>query len=176
MRLLCAQACKACLAAAERGAGIKKRGIYRDAVRSSGSHFVKSSGLRWISLMLLLPVSWANRTWAFPFLSVLAPSERYAKEAGKQHKKITDWARLMLFQLKRWLPAREIIAVGDSSYAVLEFLACVGKQLSFITGLRLDAALYEPAPVRIPGAFKHSEIRRNQRNKSVATGRSYSPV
>jgi hypothetical protein len=133
------------------GARIKKRGIYRDGVRSSGTHFVKSSGLRWISLMLLLPVGWANRIWALPFLTVLAPSERYAKQAGKQHKKITDWARLMLFQLKRWLPNREIIAVGDSSYAVLEFLASVGKELTFITRLRLDAALYEPAPARVPG-------------------------
>lgn len=101
--------------------------------------------------MLLLPVSWANRVWALPFLTVLAPSEHYAKGQGKQHKKITDWAKAMLFQLKRWLPDRDIIAVGDSSYAVLEFLAPVGKKLTFITRLRLDAALYEPAPPRQPG-------------------------
>jgi len=43
------------------GGKIKKRGIYRDSVRSSHSHFVKCSGLRWISLMLLLPISWAER-------------------------------------------------------------------------------------------------------------------
>lgn len=43
------------------GSKIKKRGIDSDSVRSSKSHFVKSSGLRWISLMLLVPVSWANR-------------------------------------------------------------------------------------------------------------------
>jgi hypothetical protein len=133
------------------GGRIKKRGIYRDSVRSSGSHFVKSSGLRWISLMLLVPVSWANRIWALPFLTVLAPSERYAKKAGKQHKKITDWARVMLLQLKRWLPDRKIIAVGDNSYAVMDFLDSVRKELTFITRLRLDAALYEPAPARIPG-------------------------
>ena len=133
------------------GGSIKKRGIYRDGVRSSGSHFVKCSGLRWISLMLLVPVSWANRVWALPFLTVLAPSERYAKEADKQHKKITDWAKGMLLQLKRWVPEREIIAVGDSSYAVMDFLDSVRKKLTFITRLRLDAALYEPAPARVPG-------------------------
>jgi hypothetical protein len=133
------------------GAQIKKRGIYRDGVRSSGSHFVKSSGLRWISLMLLLPISWANRVWALPFLTVLAPSARYAQQQGKQHKKITDWTTGMLFQLKRWLAHREIIAIGDSTYAVLEFLAAVGKELTFITRLRLDAALYAPAPQRKPG-------------------------
>jgi hypothetical protein len=133
------------------GSKISKRGIYRDGVRSSGSHFVKSSGLRWISIILLVPVSWAQRTWALPFFTVLAPSERYSKQAGKTHKKLTDWARQMLLQVKRWLPDREVIAVGDSSYAVLELLAAVSGRLTFITRLRLDAALYDPAPAREPG-------------------------
>ena len=65
------------------GSKIKKRGIYRDAVRSSGTHFAKSSGLRWISMMLLLPIDWAARVWALPFLTVLAPSERYSQQQGK---------------------------------------------------------------------------------------------
>ena len=43
------------------GPKIKARGIYRDPVRSSRGHFVKASGLRWISVMLLAPVPWAGR-------------------------------------------------------------------------------------------------------------------
>jgi hypothetical protein len=54
------------------------RGIYRERVRSSSSHFVKRSGLRWISLLLLVPIGWAKRVWALPFLTALAPSEPYA--------------------------------------------------------------------------------------------------
>ena len=133
------------------GRKIEKRGIYRDGVRSSGTHFVKSSGLRWISLMLLVPISWASRVWALPFLTVLAPSQRYAQKQGKEHKKITDWARQMLLKVKRWLPKRELIAVGDSSYAVIELLAAIRQHFPMITRLRLDAALYEPAPERVPG-------------------------
>jgi len=38
------------------GAKIKARGIYRDPVRSSKGHFVKTSGLRWLSAMLLVHV------------------------------------------------------------------------------------------------------------------------
>jgi hypothetical protein len=49
------------------GAKIKARGIYRDPVRSSDSHFVKASGLRWLSLMLLPEIPWAGRIWALPF-------------------------------------------------------------------------------------------------------------
>ncbi|MBE7174623.1 MAG: transposase, partial [Williamsia sp.] len=38
-----------------RGKRIAAKGIYRDPVRSSDSHFVKASGLRWMSLMVLAP-------------------------------------------------------------------------------------------------------------------------
>lgn len=133
------------------GRKITARGIYRDNVRSSHSYFVKSSGLRWISLMLLVPVGWAKRIWALPFLTVLAPSERYAQQQGRQHKKLTDWARQMLLQVKRWLPDRQIVVVGDSSYSVIELLDAVRKQVTMITRLRMDAALYTPVPPRIPG-------------------------
>jgi hypothetical protein len=52
--------------ARRRSPRLAARGIYRDAVRSSHSHFVKASGLRWVCLMLLVPISWAARTWALP--------------------------------------------------------------------------------------------------------------
>jgi hypothetical protein len=72
------------------GKKIAARGIYRDPVRSTHDHFVKSSGLRWVCVMLLVEIPWASRVWALPFLSVLAPSERYAAKRGKRHKKITE--------------------------------------------------------------------------------------
>lgn len=130
-----------------RGANIKAKGIYRDPVRSSQSHMVKASGLRWLSLMLLAPIPWAQRVWALPFLTVLAPSERYYEKKGRKHKKLTDWARQMLFQLRRWLPKRTLVVVADSSYAVIELLARMFElknPICMITRFRLDAALYEP--------------------------------
>ena len=133
------------------GARIRARGIYRDPVRSSHGHFVKASGLRWISLMLLAPIPWAGRVWALPFLTVLAPSERYARESGRRHKLLTDWARQMLLQVARWLPERPIIVVADMSYAAIELLATVRRHLTVITRLRLDARLFDPPPVRPPG-------------------------
>lgn len=135
------------------GKRIAARGIYRDPVRSSHEHVVKASGLRWISLMLLVPIPWAQRVWALPFLSVLAPSERYHETCGKRHKTLSEWARQMLKQVRRWLPMREIVVVADSTYAALEFLASVSQLLlpvHVVTRLRLDAALYDPAPPRQP--------------------------
>ena len=39
-----------------RGAKIAAKGISRDPIRSSKSFFVKTSGLRWLSRMLLVPI------------------------------------------------------------------------------------------------------------------------
>jgi hypothetical protein len=136
-----------------RGKRIAAKGIYRDPVRSSHAHFVKASGLRWICLMLLVPIPWAGRVWALPFLTALAPSERYDQDQGRRHKTLTDWARQLLLVVRRWWPGRAIVAVADSSYAALELLAaCQGwpQPVTVITRLRLDAALYAPAPPRRP--------------------------
>lgn len=133
------------------GSKIKARGIYRDAVRSSDSHFVKCSGLRWISVIVLTKVHWANRIWALPFLTALAPSERYYAEKPRTHKKLTDWARQLLLQVKRWVGDRQVVAVGDSSYAVIDLLNVLQGRVSLISRLRLDAALYGPVPMPLPG-------------------------
>jgi hypothetical protein len=135
------------------GKKISARGVYRDPVRSTHETFVKSSGLRWVCAMLLVEIPWASRVWALPFLSALAPSERYAAERGRGHKKITEWAWQMLLVLRRWHPRREIVAVADRAYASLKLLdRCrkLGNPITFVTRLRLDAALYEPAPPRRP--------------------------
>ncbi len=136
------------------GARIAAKGLYRDAVRSSKGYFVKVSGLRWLCLMLLVPLPWAGRPWALPFLTILAPSERHDRRRGRRHKKRTDWARQALLLLRRWLPGRALVVVADSGYAAIALLArCarLANPLSVITRLRLDAALYAPAPSRRAG-------------------------
>lgn len=136
------------------GLKIKARGIYRDPVRSSHSHFVKASGLRWLCTMLLVPIPWAQRVWALPFLTVLAPSERYYANSVRAAKKLTGWAEQVLLQVRRWLPQRRIVAVADSSFAVISLLARVQRlknPITMIVRFRLDAALYAPAPPRQPG-------------------------
>jgi DDE superfamily endonuclease len=136
-----------------RGKQIQAKGIYRDPVRSSHSHFVKVSGLRWLCCMLLTPMAWAQRVWALPFITVLCPSERFYEQRGRRHQNLTARAWQIIRVVSRWLPGRERLFVADSSFAVLELLAQVQAlpKTSLITRLRLDAALYDPAPPRLPG-------------------------
>ena len=131
------------------GRRIAARGIYRDAARSSKAVTNKTSGLRWLSVQLLAKVPWAQRIWALPFLSVLAPSARYYTKRGRQPKKLTDWAKQVILQVRRWQPHRTLIFLGDSAYAVLGLLAwCQRLDVILITTLRLDANLFAPAPER----------------------------
>jgi hypothetical protein len=145
-----------------RGKKISAKGIYRDPVRSSREHFVKTSALRWVCLTLLVPVPWASRVWSLPFLSALAYSERYAEEQGKRHKTLTDWAGQLLLLVRRWYPEREIVAVADGGYAALKLLdRCrrLSEPITFITRLRLDAALYEPAAPRHCGQIGRPRLK-----------------
>jgi hypothetical protein len=141
------------------GAKITARGIYRDPVRSSDSHFVKTSGLRWISLMLLVPIPWVGRVWALPFLTALAPSERYWK--NRKPKSLTDWARQLVFQVQRWVPTRTLVVVADGAFAALDLLTrWTGRAQPIIcvTRLRLDARLFRPAPPRKKGTKGRSRL------------------
>jgi hypothetical protein len=134
------------------GARIAARGIYRDPVRSSHGHFVKTSGLRWLSFMVLAPVPWAARVKALPVLTLLAPSERADAKAGRRHKLLTDRARQGMLQLCRWMPGRRIVFVGDTSFAVHALAHALARipagRATLISRLRLDARLVAPPAAR----------------------------
>jgi len=133
------------------GPKISARGIYRDPVRSSKGHFVKASGLRWLSAMLLVRVRWADRIMALPFLTLLAPSKRFYAGKSRAPKTLLDWARQAALQIHRWLPNRYIVLVADSAFAAIEFLAAVCNHVCVVTRLRLDANLFEFPPQKRKG-------------------------
>ena len=133
------------------GAKISARGIYRDPIRSSKGHFVKTSGLRWLSAQLLVQVPWAGRVMGLPFLTLLAPSARFYADKPRAPKTLIDWARQAALQIHRWLPGRRIVMVADSAFAAIEFLAAVRRHVCVVTRLRLDASLFAPAPPKRPG-------------------------
>ena len=125
------------------GAKISGRGIYRDPVRSSKGHFVKVSGLRWLSAMLLVKANWSSRILALPFLTVLAPSKRFYDNKLREPKTLVDCARQAVLQICRWLPDRYVVIVADSAFAALEFLNAVRQHACVVTRLRLDANLFD---------------------------------
>ena len=97
--------------------------------------------------------------WALPFLTALVPSERACLERGHRHKTLLDVGRQMALQVRRWLPGRDLVLVGDSAFSALLFLDALRRGgITAITRLHLDAALHDPAPPRRPGTTGHLEI------------------
>src|SRR4051794_25716158 len=125
------------------GRRIQAKGCYRDAVRSSKKHVVKCFGLRWITLMILVPVPFSPRVWALPVLTALSWPEGAGRRRG--HKTSIDWARQMVLQVRRWLPERELILVVDGGFAAVKLAHdCRRHRVTLICRLRLDAALDDP--------------------------------
>jgi DDE superfamily endonuclease len=152
--------------ARRRGRQLAATGGYRDAVRSTQKHVIRCFGLKWVVMMLLVPVPWARRVGALPFLTVLCRPAEQSKM--RRHKTSVDWVRQMMRQVRRWLPGRPLGLVVDGGFAAVSLaLACVKSQVAMVSRLRWDAALYHrPAPhppgKRGPKPLKGTRQRRVQ--------------
>jgi DDE superfamily endonuclease len=135
-----------------KGVKIKAKGYYRDAVRSSKNVVVKSSGLKWLTLAMSWRFPFSERYFALPFMTVLEPSAKSDKLAKRRHKTTLQWTIQMLIQIVRWLKNTPIILVGDGGFACGELAwKCLKLKISLITRLKMNAGLYNFAPIEVPG-------------------------
>ncbi len=129
-----------------KGKLIKQKGVFRDPIRSSKKYLVHSYGLRWVSMMLIIPVPWSRRPWALPFLTLTAPSEATNKANGKRHKTSIDWIQQMVCQARRWLRGHVLVLVTDGGLTAVKLgLTCgaLRQPVTWVSRLRLDACLYD---------------------------------
>ena len=135
------------------GKKIAAKGVYRDPVRSTHENFVKSSGLRWVCVMLLVEVPWASRVWALPFLCALGSFRALCPRAGQTPQEDNRMGLAAALGAKALVPQARDRGRSRSRLRYLKLLDRCRKlrdPITFITRLRLDAALYEPAPPRRP--------------------------
>jgi DDE superfamily endonuclease len=113
------------------GRKITAKGCYRDAVRSTKKHVMRCFGLKWVTMMLLVPVPWSRRVWALPFLTALCrPAE---KSSRRRHKTSIDWVRQMMHQVRHWLPGRRVVLVVDGGFAAVSLtLACIKSRVVMV--------------------------------------------
>jgi hypothetical protein len=133
-----------------RGPKIKYKGWFRDPIRSTLTHVSKSLGIRWLCLAVLVPVPWSQRLWALPFMTVPALGPKTSTKLQKRHRTLIDWTMLMVDKVRRWQPDREVVLVGDGSFAAVPLIQCCQKlqnPLKLVARLRLDACLHDfPGP------------------------------
>jgi hypothetical protein len=134
------------------GKHIKEKGVFRDGVRSSKKYLVHSYGLRWVSMMLIVPVPWSSRAWALPFLTLNAPSEATNKANGKRHKSSIDWIGQMVSLVRRWLQGQVLVLVSDGGLTAVKLgLVCSQRAVTWVSRLRLDACLYDKPEKPVKG-------------------------
>jgi hypothetical protein len=136
-----------------KGKKIRAKGYYRDAVRSSKSQVVKTSGLKWLVFALSVKLPFIERVLAMPFLTILEPSKKSDEACKKRHKTTLDWTCQALGQICRWLgKKRQIVLVGDGGFAAGALaLRCIGLGVSLVTRLKMNAALFDFPPEKVPG-------------------------
>ena len=127
-----------------RGPRIGPAGRFYDALRTREEKDATSRGLRWLSAMVLVEVPFAGRIWALPVLTALTPGKAWSERHGRRHRTVTEWARLLLLTLRRWLPGRVIVAVMDGEFAALDLLHALRPSMAVITRMRKDARLFDP--------------------------------
>jgi hypothetical protein len=129
-----------------RGKQIKYKGWFRDPILSTKEHVVKSLGIRWVCLAVLVSVPWSQRPWALPFMTVLALGQKTSTRLNKRHRTLVQWADFMIDKVRGWQPEREIILTGDGSYAAVALVQrCqrLKKPVKLVSRLRLDARLFD---------------------------------
>ena len=129
--------------ARRQGRKIRWQGWFRDPVRSTGGKHVTSAGVRWVCLMILVPVPWSRRPWALPLLTAPALAPATSTKLAKRHRTTVDRARTLLWLVRRWQPDRELVLVGDGAYAAVTLGHLCRRQrrpVRFVSRLRLDAA------------------------------------
>ncbi len=153
------------------GRTIAWKGRFRDPVRSTGGKTVTSIGLRWVCLMVLIPVPWSTRPWALPLLSVPALAPATSQKQGKRHRTTVDRADVLIRLVRRWQPEREIVLVGDGGYAAVSLgQTCRTRRhpVTFCSRLRTDAALYDP-PLPQPPRKRGPKPKKGARQPRRAT-------
>jgi hypothetical protein len=132
------------------GRKITAQGCYRDAVRSTHKHVIRGFGLKWVSLMLLVPGPWSRRVWAVPFFTALCWP---AKNRRRQRQKTSvAWVRHMITPVRRWRPGRRLVLVVAGGFAAVSLaLAGVKRHVVMVSRLRWDAALYHQPGLQPPG-------------------------
>jgi hypothetical protein len=144
-----------------RGKKIAAKGYYRDAVRSSKSQVVKTSGLKWLVMALSVKLPWIPRKLALPFLTVLEFSKKYDDQRKKKHKTTLEWTNQMVGQVLRWIgKTRKLILVGDGGFAVGALAwNCIGQAVTLVSRLKMNGRLFAFPLPRVPGTRGRPSLR-----------------
>ena len=128
------------------GPQISILGYYRDPIRSTKKRVVITPGIRWLCLSIVVPLPWCKREWALPFLTVALLSPKTSVKLGKRHHTTVQRTAQLICLVRRWLPDRQIVVVGDGAYAAVPLIQhCQRKNIrvTLVSRLLWNARLFD---------------------------------
>ena len=131
------------------GKGISSAGMHRAPLLSTATRVAYHFGHVWVVLAVVVRVAPRNKSFALPVLVRLYRSKKVCARMGVSHKKKTELAVELLLLLRRTLPERQIVIVGDGGFSNREVLTKLPTEGTFVGRGAMDAAVYErPRPKR----------------------------
>lgn len=106
---------------------------------------VITPGIRWLCLSIVVPLPWCKREWALPFLTVALLSPKTSAKLGKRHHTTVQRTAQLICLVRRWLPDRQIVVVGDGAYAAVALIQhCQRKNIrvTLVSRLLWNARLF----------------------------------
>jgi hypothetical protein len=131
------------------GTRVYGKNCWRDAVRSSWTHFATKWGHKWVVLSVAVSFSFCSRLWALPALVVLARPRRLNQKEGHRHKTPAELGRQLLAVLIHWFPQRKFIVLGDGGFAshdLARFCHRHRRHIILVARCRSDMNLYAAPP------------------------------
>ena len=145
--------------APKKGPHVFGLGSHLDAVRSTRRHKVFAFGHCWVTLAVLLPMPFSNRTWALPVLFRLHRNKKECEKNAHVYRKKTQLARELVDTLVRWAGDRRIEVSADLAYCNDTMTRGLPSNVVLIGTMRPDAVLTEPPPARRRGQGGRPRVR-----------------
>jgi DDE superfamily endonuclease len=159
----------------KRGLTLYGTGMHYDPLISSRSKALVSWGHDWVVLCLILVHPWwaPTKVFALPIAARLyinrqgltkgkkgrgkaarsktTGGKTKKAKGGPDHRTRPELALELILLVSRWFPDDEVVMLGDSAYGGRSVLSYLPPNVHLISRVHPRAALYEPAPPKVPG-------------------------
>jgi hypothetical protein len=139
------------------GKKIAAASMHRDPLQSTATRVAFHWGHLWV--VLGITVRLFGKNWCLPVLVRLYRSKKVCEQQGLRYRRLTELAAELIALLAAWLPHRRITVVGDGAYTNSSVIHGRPSNVTYVGRSRLDAAIYAPAPPRMPGQMGRPRVR-----------------
>ena len=139
------------------GKKIAAASMHRDPLLSTAKLLYFHWGHLWVVAGITIHAF--GKSWCLPVLFRLYRGKKRCAAEKRPYRKTPDLAAELIRILAEVLPHRRIVVVGDAAYTNGSVIKRRPHNVTIVGRCRLDAAIYEPPPVRRPGQIGRPRVR-----------------